>query len=213
MPRENNNREYIFNEAVRLFCEQGYEATTIRQIANAAHVQGASIYFYFENKEAILDEIFRVLRVKPKSYISTQNKIDAYLKTDTPTQLLSRFIPSCKAEDAVFMSQAYRIAHTEQFINPKASELVRGYLIGEAAESLKYALDRLMESHLISEIDTQVFSEIWACNMFIRISIDGFPEADGKITDEDGIVFMGEQLITMLLMDKDPETQDVNAAI
>ena len=52
-----NTKENIFGETVKLFSEQGYNATTMRQIASAAGVNEATIYIYFDNKEALMDEI------------------------------------------------------------------------------------------------------------------------------------------------------------
>ena len=47
----------ILASAARLFRRQGYSATTLRQIAGAAKIEAGSIYYYFDSKEAILDEV------------------------------------------------------------------------------------------------------------------------------------------------------------
>ena len=44
--------------ALRLFTEQGYEATSLRQIADELGVNKASLYYYFDSKEAILHSLF-----------------------------------------------------------------------------------------------------------------------------------------------------------
>jgi len=43
--------------AVQLFAEYGYHAAPLRTIASIAGVQAASIYYYYENKQALLVEI------------------------------------------------------------------------------------------------------------------------------------------------------------
>lgn len=44
--------------ALRLFTEQGYEATSLRQIADALGINKASLYYHFANKEAIVRSLF-----------------------------------------------------------------------------------------------------------------------------------------------------------
>ncbi len=50
-------RERVLLEAARLFRHHGYAATTLREIADAAGVKAGSIYYHFESKEQILDEV------------------------------------------------------------------------------------------------------------------------------------------------------------
>jgi hypothetical protein len=49
--------EWILYAAMRLFSEQGYEATTTNKIAKLAGVSIGSLYHYFPNKNAILLEL------------------------------------------------------------------------------------------------------------------------------------------------------------
>lgn len=52
-----NKREAIIAAARTLFAKQGYEETTIAEIARAAGVGVGTVYLYFENKRQILVEI------------------------------------------------------------------------------------------------------------------------------------------------------------
>ena len=56
MDRGNTKRE-ILEASLDLFSVQGFEATSISQIANAVGIRKASLYSHFENKQAILDAI------------------------------------------------------------------------------------------------------------------------------------------------------------
>jgi len=51
-------RALALDTAVRLFTEQGYEATSLRQIADEIGINKASLYYYFDSKQAILDAAF-----------------------------------------------------------------------------------------------------------------------------------------------------------
>jgi AcrR family transcriptional regulator len=49
-----NRREQIVRAAARLFRENGYEATTVRDLADAVSMQSGSLFFHFGSKEEIL---------------------------------------------------------------------------------------------------------------------------------------------------------------
>ncbi|MGB4513244.1 MAG: TetR family transcriptional regulator, partial [Limnochordia bacterium] len=50
-------KDRILQAAGRLFSEKGYEGTRVYEIADAAGVNKALIYYYFHNKEDILDSL------------------------------------------------------------------------------------------------------------------------------------------------------------
>jgi AcrR family transcriptional regulator len=53
----NGTKIGIFNEAVRLFGDQGYPATSMRDIANAVGLLPGSLYAHIDDKEGLLGEI------------------------------------------------------------------------------------------------------------------------------------------------------------
>ena len=66
-----NTKQEILDAALELFSLQGFEATSISQIAGAVGIRKASLYSHFESKQAILDAI--VKEVQP-----------AYFRVDQP---------------------------------------------------------------------------------------------------------------------------------
>lgn len=57
--RKARTRSAILEAAGRLFCERGYEETSIQQIAEAADTGVGTVYGYFESKEHLLFEVLR----------------------------------------------------------------------------------------------------------------------------------------------------------
>jgi TetR/AcrR family transcriptional regulator, cholesterol catabolism regulator len=57
IPKSVKSRDAILKAAATLFRQQGYSATTLRQIAAVARIEAGSIYYYFGSKEAILGEV------------------------------------------------------------------------------------------------------------------------------------------------------------
>ncbi|MER6324874.1 TetR/AcrR family transcriptional regulator [Streptomyces coelicoflavus] len=50
-------RAEILATAAQVFADQGYNATTVRRIADAAGMLAGSLYYHFDSKESMLDEI------------------------------------------------------------------------------------------------------------------------------------------------------------
>jgi TetR/AcrR family transcriptional regulator len=54
-------REMILDAAENLFASQGYQATTINQVAGDVGIQGPAIYKHFANKRALFEEVLERL--------------------------------------------------------------------------------------------------------------------------------------------------------
>ncbi|KUF14423.1 MULTISPECIES: TetR/AcrR family transcriptional regulator [Streptomyces] len=52
-------RGELLGIAADVFAEQGYNATTVRKIADAAGMLAGSLYYHFDSKESMLEEILR----------------------------------------------------------------------------------------------------------------------------------------------------------
>jgi len=55
--RPANRRHLIIKAAARLFCEKGFERTTVRDLADAVGMNSGSLFFHFRSKDAILQEV------------------------------------------------------------------------------------------------------------------------------------------------------------
>lgn len=59
MAKSLETKEKLFQTAVRLFAEDGFEGTTMRKIAQKAEMAPGAIYYYFESKESVVQEYYR----------------------------------------------------------------------------------------------------------------------------------------------------------
>lgn len=56
-PRQADTRQRALDVALELFAEQGYEKTSLREIAERLDVTKAALYYHFASKEALLEGI------------------------------------------------------------------------------------------------------------------------------------------------------------
>ncbi|MHA1537466.1 MAG: TetR/AcrR family transcriptional regulator [Alphaproteobacteria bacterium] len=83
-PRQDNRRGALMDAAARLFAEQGYRATTIRDIAGAAGMLPGSVYYHFKSKEALLLAVYRegVARIIARVDAASAGEQDPWAKLE-----------------------------------------------------------------------------------------------------------------------------------
>jgi TetR/AcrR family transcriptional regulator, cholesterol catabolism regulator len=81
-------RAQIIEVAARYFAEFGFEATTVRQIADEVGILPGSLYHHFETKEEILHEVIK----GPLSEITQQNAMVSHIAADAEHRLIANII-------------------------------------------------------------------------------------------------------------------------
>ena len=125
-----NTRDEILRVALDLFSVNGYEATSISQIADAVGIRKASLYSHFSNKQDILDTVIATVL---EGY--DQHSIFANANWDDPD--FTKDKKGMTTEDALKMilgqvryilhdpqiSQGRKMLMIEQFRNQELAEL------------------------------------------------------------------------------------------
>jgi AcrR family transcriptional regulator len=70
---EKHTKERIFDAAVDLFAERGYDRTSVRQIAEAVGLTESAVYRHYPSKEAILDAIIAYLESQANSPLPAES--------------------------------------------------------------------------------------------------------------------------------------------
>ncbi|MFJ6937329.1 TetR/AcrR family transcriptional regulator [Streptomyces sp. NPDC101132] len=105
--RRGNTRQRIQDVALELFAEQGYEKTSLREIAERLEVTKAALYYHFKTKEEILISIFEDLTRPIDELIAWAGEQPRTL--ETKRELLRRY------SDALCTgSQLYRFMQENQ---------------------------------------------------------------------------------------------------
>ncbi|MFD7899883.1 TetR/AcrR family transcriptional regulator [Streptomyces sp. NPDC059568] len=107
-PRRANTRQRIQDIALELFAEQGYEKTSLREIAERLDVTKAALYYHFKTKEDILISLFQDLtrpidelitwgRSRPHTLETKQEILRRYSEALTEATPLFRFMQENQA--------------------------------------------------------------------------------------------------------------------
>lgn len=118
-------REKILSTAIELFAEKGFGAVSIREIAAAVGIKGASIYNHFEGKDDILEAIL-ARHIQLSGEVFTEDVPESLEKS-----LESSLLRGLSLMGAPGMDKIFRILSREQLNN----ERIRSFFLKEYIES------------------------------------------------------------------------------
>ena len=88
----------ILKVAERLFADQGFHGTSVRDIAQEADVNIAMISYYFGSKEKLLETIFRFRMEASRKFINELLENDTLEPLEKINSLIDRFINKMMGE-------------------------------------------------------------------------------------------------------------------
>jgi AcrR family transcriptional regulator len=103
LPRPGDTRERILKVALTLFNEQGYDKTSLREIAERLDVTKAALYYHFERKEDILVELHRRLQAVGGDVVGRLARLDDDQIVRAWPGLLDQFIEDVLANCELFL--------------------------------------------------------------------------------------------------------------
>ncbi len=112
MAKEEKRRQ-IREAAARLFAEKGFENTTTRDIAGAAGINNAALYYYFDNKEQLLYQILEeVIR-------TALEKITEIEQRPRPLQEKLALILRIHTRTAIDFDKMKLLVHEQRSLSPE----------------------------------------------------------------------------------------------
>src|SRR5580698_8929818 len=84
-------RRHIFECALELFREKGFEATTMQDVAARADVVKSAAYYYFPGKEAIIQAYYEVVQTEQERICAEVFEQSKDLKTRLAAAMHSKF--------------------------------------------------------------------------------------------------------------------------
>jgi AcrR family transcriptional regulator len=144
--RSHDTRSRLRELALRLFAEQGYEKTSLREIAEQLGVTKAALYYYFKSKEDIVRSLV-------EDYVADLDELIAWAKvqprtSDTRAEIVRRYLHIVANGTEVF-----RMLHQNQAaVSGLANAKERGELFKERMDALVGLLTEQADAPLRDQI-------------------------------------------------------------
>lgn len=155
---EKGTKDKIFDAAIDLFAEKGYNGVSIRDIAKAVGITEGAVYRHYASKDEILEAIFAYVGARIYSPPPGGN-IDALVDACSLEEILGN-MPRAMAADPCMMKMT-RIMIIEMYHNDRIREYVRRELFERPVDETEALFRKLMEKGKIKPCDPRAMSTLF----------------------------------------------------
>lgn len=136
--RENNTKERILEEALKLFAQSGYMGTSMNDIADKLGVTKAALYKHYKSKQEILDSIVEKMNQmdmeRVKEYEMPEGNMEEVVKGYQSTAL-DKIKQFTKVQFLHWTQEEFpccfrKMLTLEQYRDPEMAKLYQNYLSG-----------------------------------------------------------------------------------
>lgn len=157
---DNDTKNKILDTATELFALKGFRAVSMRDIAKAVGIKTASIYYYYESKDALMDDILSRFERGYKHYfdwLTGMNKKAESLDELMDNMFNKEFLEMLNPIGCFGMSLLLK----EQHNNESARKHVFELFYGQSIKLIQQDYDRLIEKGLIPPSDTKTIATLF----------------------------------------------------
>ena len=186
-----NTKQEILEAALDLFSVQGFEATSLSQIADAVGIRKASLYSHFENKQAILDALVRdVLDRYAQRCIFAKTDWDKYedaeeepaLTLDSAAQMIMGQIRYILHDPHI--SRARKMLVMEQFQNAELAKLQTKQNYTDVLQYFTGLVKHLIRQGVLAEDDPEIMAAQFCLPISVWINLcDREPDREPEVME------------------------------
>ena len=181
-----NTKQEILEAALELFSVQGFEATSISQIASAVGIRKASLYSHFENKQAILDELVQEV-LKQYATHSIFARVDWEKESSdlpvTPDAAVQRIQGQIRyiLHDPV-ISRARKMLVIEQFRNPELAKLQTKQNYYDVLQHFTGMIKCMIQKGILAEAEPEIMAAQFCLPISVWINLcDREPDREQEV--------------------------------
>ena len=170
----NKTKEEILDAALNLFSQKGFSTVSIRDICSVVNIKESTVYYYFQNKEAILNEILKQFENHSESLIAKMSSAFPALMSDPQAfdnllpKIMNQYIDNYLAD--LFCNKVIRILSIDHLNNPKVHQLYSYWLFEKPLEIQQFVFSVFNNAGIISCDDPAFAAEKFYAPFFFCLS-------------------------------------------
>ena len=183
-----NTKQEVLEAALELFSVQGFEATSISQIAGAVGIRKASLYSHFESKQAILDALV-------KEVLGQYAEHSIFARTDWEKNAEKLPLTPDEAVEMIrgqiqyiihdpYISRARKMLMIEQFQNQELAKLQTKQNYSDVMLYFTGLIKCLIQKGILAEDDPEIMAAQFCLPISVWINLcDREPEREPEVME------------------------------
>lgn len=183
-----NTKQEILEASLDLFSVQGFEATSISQIASAVGIQKASLYSHFKSKQAILDALVKeVLEQYASHSIFARadweaNVGDLPTAPDAAVQMIQGQIRYILHDPGI--SRGRKMLVIEQFQNPELAKLQTKQNYSDVLQYFTGLMQQLIRQGVLADDDPEIMAAQFCLPVSVWLGLcDREPDREPEVME------------------------------
>lgn len=152
----NNTKSKILDVALELFAQKGFSAVSIRDICKQVKIKESTIYYYFENKQSILEQLINMFIEKSENLMKEfQNSFDFGVELDYNSfnRICNIYFEQYLMNN--FFNKILRLLSIEQLNNKDFQEKYLFWVFEKPINFQKEIFSKLINLNLIKNVDSE----------------------------------------------------------
>lgn len=177
-------KQLIIDAALELFSVQGFEATSVGQIADAVGIRKSSLYSHFKSKDEILNTLLESLseeyeKNSPLANSSAERNASAFSTEAITTQVQGQLL--FLLHDA-HISKVRKLLTIEQFRNPEISKMQTKRVYTDILNHNMQTVKALIDAAVLIDGDAEIMAAQLAFPISAWLSLcDREPEREREV--------------------------------
>jgi AcrR family transcriptional regulator len=162
-------KETIVLKSTILFARRGYQAVSIREIANQIGVKPSSLYNHFASKEALFEA---VVKHAEDLYLHYFHSLDSELqKAASFAEAMDIIFLEPSKMDNNFTCLAFSLVQTEQFRDRRSAMIYTNTFLEYSINFFKDWFDRLIDQGMAQPFDTKTTATVIMHTVLVGINL------------------------------------------
>ena len=183
-----NTKQEILEASLELFSVQGFEATSISQIAGAVGIRKASLYSHFESKQDILDAIVKNVLEQYGAHsifarANWEKDVDHLpLTSDEAVKMIQGQIRYILHDPSI--SRARKMLVIEQFQNPSLAKLQTKQNYSDVVNYFTGLIKCLIQKGILKDDSPEIMAAQFCLPISVWINLcDREPEREPEVME------------------------------